>query len=106
MGSRSLSPPGDWNDLSIFRDGLLAKLEPREKVVADKGYRGEKCVDLPFTKGDPHYEAYKQHIRSLHEHVNGDMKEFGCLTNRFRHELRKHAMVFRAVALIVRLKQG
>ena len=33
--------PGDWNDILIFRQGLVHKLGPNERVVSDKGLRGD-----------------------------------------------------------------
>ena len=43
-------PPGADTDLAIFLQGLALKLEPGERVEADKGYRGlQRFVDCPNT---------------------------------------------------------
>ena len=49
------SPPGDRNDLTIFRDGLKHLLRPGERVEADDGYIAEdpqlvKAPDMVRTK--------------------------------------------------------
>jgi len=35
-------PARDWNDINIFRDGLIGMLEEGERVEADDGYVGEE----------------------------------------------------------------
>jgi hypothetical protein len=41
-------PCGHWPDIKIFRDALINGLDEREKVEADKGYRGEpESVSVP-----------------------------------------------------------
>ena len=41
--------PGVWNDIAIFRDGIMHHLEDGERVEADDGYLGEapKYVKCP-----------------------------------------------------------
>ena len=39
-------PPGDWNDLTIFRDGLKHLLQNGERVEADDGYKAEYMFDV------------------------------------------------------------
>jgi len=43
-------PPRLYNDLQIFRMGLMLELDPNEKVVADGVYRAE----APHRVKDPH----------------------------------------------------
>jgi len=42
-------------------------------------------------------------IRSPHKTTNKQFKHFGCMKQVFRHGIDKHAVVFRAVAVIVQL---
>ena len=35
---------GMKNDLQMFRESIKSKLDPGEKVLADRGYRGEACI--------------------------------------------------------------
>ena len=39
-----------------------------------------------------------------HETINGRLKVFGCLSNRWRHPLKKHGTAFGAVANIVQVQ--
>ena len=45
----------------------------------------------------------QQRIRARHETVNKRFKQWGCLQNKFRHDILKHAEVFRAVAVITQI---
>ena len=81
-------------------------LLPQERVEADKGYRGEyDKVDLPhegLPKKSARLQKYaKTRIRARHETVNGRFKQFNCLKNVWRHDLAKHKMTFRSIAVLV-----
>ena len=83
-------------------------LLPLERVEADKGYRGEYTkVDLPhegLPKKSASLQRYaKTRIRARHETVNGRFKQFNCLKNVWRHDLAKHKITFRSVAVLVQL---
>ena len=99
--------PGDWNDLVIFRDGLLQALEEFERVEADDIYRGEcpryvKCPCGIVT--NPESRERMQHRVGLrHETVNERLKNYRCLEERFRHGIKKHSACFRAVAVLTQL---
>ena len=93
--------PGVLNDLSIFRRGLRDMLEPGERVEADDGYMGDnplyvKCPGSYARRIDQ--ERMRGRLRMRHETVNERIKNFGCLTDRFRHCMEKHASCFRACA--------
>jgi hypothetical protein len=101
-------PAGAWPDLKIFRDGLkrvLARTRPREKLEADKGYRGEpQYIKTPNDYGLTYLaKEQKKNVRARHETVNKRFKQFGCLLERFRHDKTKHGDAFRAVAVITQL---
>ena len=49
--------PAAKSDLQIYRIKLKTILGPHEKVVADKGYRGDYTVDTPLdARNDTHKE--------------------------------------------------
>ena len=45
----------------------------------------------------------KADARAWHETVNRWLKQFGILSQRFRHQLEKHGIVFMAIANITQL---
>ena len=45
----------------------------------------------------------QQRVCSCHETVNKQFKQWGCLSQKFCHNIIKHAEVFRAVAVITEL---
>lgn len=99
-------PCGQWNDISIFRDSLMSHLEPNERVEADDGYRGEhpQRVKCPAGFANPvETECMQQRVRNRHETVNKRFKNWGILKQVYRHDLRKHCDVFRAVAVVTQL---
>jgi hypothetical protein len=101
-------PAGEWTDLKIFRNELKHFLGPGERVEADKGYRGDfpLCVKTHC----PGEASEKKYMRRLvlarHEHVNGRLKNFAILRERFRHEkdmMNKHGNAFRAIIVLTQL---
>ena len=48
-------------------------------------------------------EDLRNKIMARQESVNKRMKQFGCLSQIFRHDLAKHGDVVRAVAVITQL---
>ena len=89
-------PAGKMPDITIFRLRLKHVLPDGEKVIADKGYRGE-----PNKVVIDHPDAQK--VRSRHETVNRRFKQFNILGRTFRHSPDLHQAVFIAVAVIVQL---
>jgi len=89
------------NDVSIFRAGLKQKFEVGKLGVADKGYRGEtKMLCLPNSHDTPEVREFKGRALARQENVNSMLKNFGCLSNQFRHGIEKHQVCFQAVAVI------
>jgi len=77
-----------------------------ERVEADKGYRGEyNKVDLPqdCVSSDRDQVKVKKNVRARHETVNRRLKQWGCLSQTFRHELPKHRPIFRAIVVITQI---
>jgi len=101
-------PPGDWNDLDIFRNALLHMLEDGECVEADDGYKAEdpRVVRAPGAvrfMEDKHWHMKRSKARRRHETINQRIKEYGVLTQRFRHDYTKHSMCFRACCVLTQL---
>lgn len=100
--------PGLYNDLQIFRMGLMHMLEENERCEADDGYLGEptkiKCPKSFAQANDS--EAVKEmakSVRSRHEKVNKRIKHWGCMLQRFRHGPELHGDCFHAVAALTQL---
>lgn len=98
--------PGDWPDIKIFRNSLMSHLDNNERVEADDGYVGEapqhvKCP-MSFTNPEDTLKIQSR-VRARHETVNKRFKQWGCLQQVFRHDLHRHADVFRACAVITQI---
>ena len=102
---------GLWNEETIFRNGLYHQLDVGEQVHADRGYSPAARNDnrdvifiTPSTPGKLE-EARIAHgrLHGRHEGVNGKLKKFAVLENRFRHGLDLHGKFFFAVVALVQL---
>ena len=94
-------PCGRHPDLKIAREKFVKLLHPKERAVADKGYRFDSrfiCVK----NGQATNKRIKK-ILARHENVNRRIKSFDCLSGTFRHELYLHHVFFNAVVNIVQL---
>ena len=80
-------------------------LDLDKKVEADDGYRSEpdfvKCPCL-FVNGFEN-TALQQRVRSRHETVNGRLKVWQILNQRYRHEEMDHGSVMGAIMVISQL---
>jgi hypothetical protein len=96
-------PAGRWPDINIFRRNLKNMLLPGEMVEADRGYKDVACrhCDVVVSKSDA---RAKSRAMRRHETVNSDLKTFGCLENRWRHDLTKHGLAFTACAFLIQMK--
>ena len=97
---------GSWPDIKIFRDSLMSHLEKGERVEADDGYIGEHPQHVKCPRGfcnEETTEYMQQRCRNRQETVNKRLKQFGCLKQRYRHDLRLHGEVFRACAVLTQL---
>lgn len=95
-------PAGLYSDQRIFNMKLKNCLEQNEKVLADLGYAGPCTVHGSIIDDDNDERASR--IRAHHEQINGRLKSFSCLENRWRHSLDKHKYCFFAVATVVQLE--
>jgi hypothetical protein len=90
-------PPGDWNDLTIFRVYLKPWLDVGERINADAGYSGDdpECV---VSQGGIRYmetpgrKMARGLLRKRHETVNERLKQFHVLSGRFSHDNLKIAV--------------
>jgi len=101
-------PCGDWPDLNIFRDAIKHQLLPGECVEADDGYKAEDPLVVRAPGAARYMEDQWWHkkrgkARKRHETVNQRIKQYSVLTHRFRHDLEKHSMCFRACAVLTQL---
>ena len=89
----------------IFNKVLRNFLDPGERVEADKGYAGhaDKIV-CPTNAGNlPELQAMQGRAWSRHEMLNGRLKNWGILSQTFRHCIHLHGTVFRACAVILQV---
>ena len=97
-------PCGKWPDIKIFRHTLKGKLGVGEKVIADRGYRGDLKIVIPHLFKNKEQKKAMDIIRARHETVNGRLKNWNSLQQKFRHSLRKHNLVFRSVLVLEQIK--
>ncbi len=98
-------PCGRWPDIKIFREDLKHVLDDGEMVIADAGYRGETGTILtPITLAvDVDLRDAAGVHRARHETCNRRLKVWGCLKQKFRHDIPSHQDYFLAVAVIEQL---
>jgi len=84
-------PCGQWTDLKIAKDVYL-RYARNEITLADKGYRFRNFFKQPSN-------VMEKRILARHETLNGRLKQFSILSNRFRHSLKKRPSVFHALEL-------
>jgi hypothetical protein len=98
-------PAGRFNFIAIFNKVLRHSLEPGERVEADNGYVGAadkiKCPDNPCNPVEN--EGMQSRARYRHETINGRFKTWGILQQTYRHGIRRHGKVFRAIAIMTQL---
>ena len=96
---------GGKHDLTIFREGLKAKMPPGKRAIADRGYvtnqPDERMLSTPSAKDSKELNNFKSRARLRQETFNGRLKFFCCLAETFRHGLDKHKLALEAVCVIV-----
>ena len=103
---------GLWHEQEIFKNGLDMELEEGEPVHADRGYSagaqnedGEVIFITPNSPGMTEKASIAHgRLHGRHEGVNGKLKRFSVLENRFRHNLDRHGECFFAVVTLVQLE--
>ena len=98
-------PAGKYTDIVIFNKVLRNFLEPGERVEADEGYCGHPDkIKCPGNDANPaENRAMQGRVRARHETLNGRLKNWGILSQVFRHHIMMHGDVFRACAVVTQL---
>ena len=97
---------GAYNDLKIFRLGLMNKLDEHKYVEADHGYEGQPDkVRLPFEAQNKAKIARKGKARARHKSINKLLKQFKALSHCWRHSVMngQHKVATEVVVLVVQL---
>lgn len=68
----------------------------KKKTLADRGYRMKRFFKQPSNE-------LEKRVLARHETLNGRIKEFAILRNRFRNNLKKHPKVFHAVVNVIQV---
>lgn len=94
--------PAGKSDISMFREGgLLERMPEGGRLVGDEGYRGEPGFISTQNNFDSDELAdFKKRARARHETFNGRLKNFAILSDVFRHNHKKHQIVFDSVCAI------
>ena len=95
-------PDGLHNDQSILNRNLVGRLDENEKVLGDRGYRSPRIVHSLGASNEK--ERREKLLRAYHEQINGKIKSFSSISQRWRHELHKHSTCMFAVVNIVQLQ--
>ena len=100
--------PAGQNDKKIFPepDGLMSKILPGKKVIADEGYRGEPDIVATRNNFDSKFmKKFKGRAKARHESFNSRLKAFHVISEPFRghgdERMEKHKAVFEACCVIV-----
>ncbi len=102
MWANGAFPCGDWPDLKIARKKYIHEVKKGEKTYADLGYRDKKYFIIPNPNNREFNKRHK-FIMSRHETLNGRLKQFNILNERFRHSTYLHSRCFYAVLNLVQL---
>ena len=96
-------PAGEWPDRKIAQAGINHHLDENECYVGDGGYyNGQQWAETPTGYNNHEQKMYAM-ARARHETVDRQFKQFGCLSNTYRHKLQKHGAMFHAIANITQL---
>ena len=98
-------PAGKWPDIKISNAVLANFLKRYEQVETDDGYCGHpNKVKCPLNDIAPAEKLEMQAcVRARHETINGRLKNWGILSQVFRHDIRRHGEVFWACAVHTQL---
>ena len=95
-------PCGWWPDLAIANTFLHYNLLPNEYYIADNGYITERAL-TPVDAINPYELEYMANCRARHEQLNRLFKQFNCIQNTFKREVKKHGLFAHSVANIIQL---
>jgi hypothetical protein len=89
-------PTGMYTDIKIFNKVLRHFLDPGEQVKADKGYIGHlDKIKCPQNVGNQVEKwVIQRRVRAHHEMLNGQLNNWGILSQVYRHDIMWHSDVF------------
>lgn len=87
---------GIYPDVDIFENRLKTNLDSMEVVLADKGYRYERCQIQVEEFGTARSLA----LRARHETFIQKLNSFSALSECFKHPLPKHVFCFHAASSV------
>jgi hypothetical protein len=64
------------------------------------GYEGENIVSIKNDIDSARVKTFKRLARARHEDVNGRLKRFQVISDRFHHSINKHKIVFEAICVL------
>ena len=96
-------PCGDWPDLRIARNALVDALDAGEYYLADGGYKDGNQYSVTPTGLHNFDDRLKAVVHARRESLNKRYKDWGSLSQVYRHDRVSHSKVFRAVANIVQV---
>jgi hypothetical protein len=95
-------PAGAWPDQKIYTQHVVPKLRPGEKVEADRGYR-HPTIRRPENFYCRSEKKAKGAAAGRHETINGRLKNFASLDDRFRHKRHDHKYYFYTACIMYNL---
>ena len=112
---RAVSPsyPGSVHDKRVCDiEDIEQVVIPREtEAIGDLGYQGSvltvpnrKPRGATLSKEEKGYNRLHASVRIGVEHVIGKLKTFNALSERFRNELSRHALMFKNIAGLCNLR--
>ena len=96
--------PAAIADKIIYNQFLSTKLTEGETVAADNGYHGCPQAVQPAVGQTWLQKKQKSQANGRHETINGRLKQFAALDNRFRElDAEKHRSVFVAITVLTQI---
>ena len=81
-------PCGAFNDVKIFSLKLQTMLLYCEKVITDRGYKGNPFCMTPDDSWNEEQTKFMAKARARHETINRRLKQWGCLKQLWRHDCK------------------
>lgn len=97
-------PCGAFPDIKIYNLKLKTLLLTGEKVIADKGYKGDFTVCTPLNASDEDHKKSMSISRARHETINRRFKQMQALKQVWRHDRTKHIFALEAVLALTQLE--
>lgn len=91
------------HDITVFRYHMKKCLLSGERALGDRGYRGDRKLITAYNARDSQQARAIKAIGARHETVNGRLATFEALRQKWRHDLGKHHIAFRAGIVLVQV---